>query len=61
MKMRLILLISFLLIVRIASGQVSDSLKYLSIGPAAFQKAYHSDSNSVLIDVREFFESGNHG
>ena len=40
----------------IASGQVPDSLKYISVGPAGFQKALQSDSNAVLIDVREFFE-----
>ena len=56
MNPRLILFIGFLLIVDITSGQVPDSLKYISIGPEEFQKAYHSDSNGVLIDVREFFE-----
>jgi rhodanese-related sulfurtransferase len=56
MKTSLIIFISLQLIFSIASGQVPDSLKYISIRPAGFQKAYQSDSNAVLIDVREFFE-----
>jgi rhodanese-related sulfurtransferase len=56
MNQRLILSIGFLIIFSIATGQVPDSLKYISIGPAGFQKAFQNDSNSVLIDVREFFE-----
>jgi thioredoxin 1 len=38
------------------SGQVPDSLKYLSLGPSEFQKAYQLTEYPVLIDVREFFE-----
>ena len=56
MKTKLILLIGFLILFTVVSGQVPDSLKYISVGPAGFQKAYQSDSNAVLIDVREFFE-----
>jgi rhodanese-related sulfurtransferase len=56
MKTRLIIFTGLLILFSIASGQVPDSLKYISVGPAGFQKAYQSDSNAVLIDVREFFE-----
>jgi rhodanese-related sulfurtransferase len=56
MNQRLIFFIGFLIVSSIASGQVPDSLKYISVGPATFQEAYQSDSNAVLIDVREFFE-----
>jgi rhodanese-related sulfurtransferase len=56
MNTRLILFTCLLLSCNIIAGQVPDSLKYISIGPVGFQKAYQSDSNAVLIDVREFFE-----
>ena len=56
MKTKLILLIGFLILFTVVSGQVPDSLKYISVGPAGFQKAFQSDSNAILIDVREFFE-----
>jgi rhodanese-related sulfurtransferase len=56
MNQRLISVIGLLIVFSIASGQVPDSMKYISIGPAAFQKAFQNDSNAVLIDVREFFE-----
>jgi rhodanese-related sulfurtransferase len=56
MNKRSVSVIGLLIVFSIASGQVPDSLKYISIGPAGFQKAYQSDSSAVLIDVREFFE-----
>jgi rhodanese-related sulfurtransferase len=56
MNTRLILFAGLLIIFNIADGQVPDSLKYISIGPAGFQKAYQNDSGAILIDVREFFE-----
>jgi rhodanese-related sulfurtransferase len=56
MKGSLILFAGLFIRLNIASGQVPDSLKYISVGPAEFQKVYQSDSNAVLIDVREFFE-----
>jgi rhodanese-related sulfurtransferase len=56
MKMKLIIFTLGILLCNIISAQVPDSLKYISVGPAGFQKAYQSDSNAVLIDVREFFE-----
>ena len=37
-------------------SQVADSVKYQSLEPHAFQKAYMTEDNSILIDVREFFE-----
>jgi len=33
-----------------------DSLKYQSLDPYYFHLKYITDSNSILIDVREFFE-----
>jgi len=56
MKAGIIFFTGLLVIYNIAAGQVPDSLKYISVGPAGFQKAYQSDSNAILIDVREFFE-----
>jgi rhodanese-related sulfurtransferase len=56
MKARLIFFIGSLIIFNLAAGQVPDSLKYISVGPAGFHNAYQNDSNAVLIDVREFFE-----
>jgi rhodanese-related sulfurtransferase len=56
MKNILTLITGLLVLCNISTSQVPDSLKYISIGPAAFQKAYQSDSNAILIDVREFFE-----
>jgi rhodanese-related sulfurtransferase len=37
-------------------SQVADSLKYLSLEPRDFQKAFLKEKNPLLIDVREFFE-----
>ena len=56
MKKWLIIFTCLLILFNIADGQIPDSLKYISVGPAGFRKAYQSDSNAVLIDVREFFE-----
>jgi rhodanese-related sulfurtransferase len=56
MMTRLIIFTGLWMILSIAAGQVPDSLKYMSVGPAGFQKAYQADSNSVIIDVREYFE-----
>ena len=38
------------------SSQIPDSLKYQSLDPYYFHLRYLTDSNSILIDVREFFE-----
>ena len=56
MKTKLILLIGFMVLFDMAAGQIPDSLKYISLGPGDFQKAFQNDTNSILIDVREFFE-----
>ncbi len=56
MRTRLITLASFLLICNLLAGQVPDTLKFISLAPADFQKTFKSESNPVLIDVREFFE-----
>jgi len=54
---RILIFVTFLVILSgFSSAQVPDSLKYISLGPADFQKAYQNDSNAKLIDVREFFE-----
>jgi rhodanese-related sulfurtransferase len=56
MNQKLTLLTGLLIVFSITSAQVPDSLKYISIGPGEFQKAYQSDDKAMLIDVREFFE-----
>ena len=37
-------------------AQIPDSVKYQSLDPYYFHLRYITDSNSILIDVREFFE-----
>jgi rhodanese-related sulfurtransferase len=54
--MKAILYIVFLLLCNILSGQVPDSLKYISLGPREFQEAFNREDPALLIDVREFFE-----
>jgi rhodanese-related sulfurtransferase len=56
MKMKWILFVFFLVLFNVSTGQVPDSLKFISLKPAEFQKAYQEDDNALLIDVREFFE-----
>ncbi len=38
------------------SSQVPDSVQYQSLDPYYFHLKYITDSSSILIDVREFFE-----
>jgi rhodanese-related sulfurtransferase len=45
-----------LIFTQVLSAQVPDSLKYISLSPAEFNKARLNDTNSLLVDVREFFE-----
>jgi rhodanese-related sulfurtransferase len=56
MKPLLLIFAFFLLLYNEATGQVPDSLKFRSLGPADFKSAYLKDSLAMLIDVREFFE-----
>jgi phage shock protein E len=56
MKRILVLFTGLLTLLNTATTQVPDSLKYISLGPVDFQKAYQNDSSARLIDVREFFE-----
>jgi rhodanese-related sulfurtransferase len=56
MKTRLLIFIGFLALYNFVAGQIPDSLKYISLKPVEFQKAYNSDDKALLIDVREFFE-----
>ena len=56
MKTRLLIFIGLLVLYSFASGQAPDSLKFISLKPVEFQKAYQEDDNALLIDVREFFE-----
>ncbi len=52
-----IILISFLVVLTSkASGQQSDTVGYVSLDPYYFHLKYITDSNSLLLDVREFFE-----
>ena len=55
--MRFVPILMFL-IISCASGfgQGQDSVKYVSAGPAEFQKALKGDPRALLVDVREFFE-----
>jgi rhodanese-related sulfurtransferase len=48
--------IVFLILCNILSGQVPDSLKYISLRPVEFQATYELYDKAMLIDVREFFE-----
>lgn len=56
MKTRLIIFIGLMVLLNSAAGQIPDSLKYISLNPQEFQKAYQDDDNALLIDVREYFE-----
>jgi rhodanese-related sulfurtransferase len=56
MKTKLFILAGLLFFYNSATGQVPDSLKYISLRPVDFQKAYQNSDKAVLIDVREFFE-----
>jgi rhodanese-related sulfurtransferase len=58
--MRTVIVIIFIILSgsRYLSAQIPDSLKYQSLDPHHFQVQYLTDGNSILIDVREFFEFG---
>jgi rhodanese-related sulfurtransferase len=56
MKTKLLLIIILLVICNVNRGQVPDSLKFISLSPGDFQRAYLNDDKAILIDVREFFE-----
>jgi rhodanese-related sulfurtransferase len=56
MKMKLIVFVLFLVLCNVSAGQVPDSLKYILLGPADFQRTFKNDDKALLIDVREFFE-----
>jgi len=56
MKPKLLLCAFLLTLCSINSGQVPDSLKFISLRPADFREAYQQDNKAILIDVREFFE-----
>ena len=56
MKTKLTLSVFFLVLCNVNNGQVPDSLKFLSLSPGDFQRAYQNDDKAILIDVREFFE-----
>jgi rhodanese-related sulfurtransferase len=53
---KLTLNVFFLLLCSVSIGQIPDSLKFISLGPGDFQRAYQNDDKAILIDVREFFE-----
>lgn len=56
MKIISISIVVFLVLRNTISGQIPDSLKYISVGPVEFQSALNNDGKALLIDVREFFE-----
>jgi rhodanese-related sulfurtransferase len=39
-----------------AISQVQDTIKFTSLPPMDFQKAFQEEEKALLIDVREFFE-----
>jgi rhodanese-related sulfurtransferase len=56
MKTTSVITVIFLFLCNIIIAQVPDSLKYISLRPAEFQKAFSREEKALLIDVREFFE-----
>jgi rhodanese-related sulfurtransferase len=54
--MRAVITVVFLILCSTLTGQVPDSLKYISLRPQEFQQAYNKEEKAMLIDVREFFE-----
>ena len=56
MKAILLNIISFLFFFITITGQEKDTLLYRSLQPYDFHITYLLDDNSILIDVREFFE-----
>jgi thioredoxin 1 len=56
MKTESVLIVFFLILCNVSRGQVPDSLKFISLRPVDFQKAYQNDDKALLVDVREFFE-----
>jgi thioredoxin 1 len=48
--------IIFLFLSTVSTGQTPDSLKFKSLPPTEFLAAYQKSGNSILADVREFFE-----
>jgi rhodanese-related sulfurtransferase len=56
MKTSAILIVLILAFYNTVSGQVIDSVKFKSLPPDDFQKAFLKDEKAILIDVREFFE-----
>jgi len=56
MKTQLIISVFLLVSWNAVTGQVPDTLKFISLRPGEFQKAYQKMDKAVLIDVREFFE-----
>jgi rhodanese-related sulfurtransferase len=56
MKRSLAISFTALIFMTRLSGQVPDSLKYISVPAAAFKQAMDTSRNVMLIDVREYFE-----
>jgi len=56
MNTKLTLFVFFLLLCNVNTGQVPDSLKFISLRPGEFLEAYQKDNKTLLVDVREFFE-----
>jgi rhodanese-related sulfurtransferase len=56
MKTHRILLFCAFLVTVTVNGQVPDSLKFKTPGPAGFQSSLKDEEKPLLIDVREYFE-----
>jgi rhodanese-related sulfurtransferase len=56
MKKTLLSIILVLFALNHLAGQVPDSMKYISVPPAGFKLAMDTAKNTLLVDVREYFE-----
>ena len=56
MKPKFVISVFFMILCGLLTGQVPDSLKYVSLRPIEFQQAYNREEKALLVDVREFFE-----
>jgi len=56
MRFHLFISVVFIILCRGVAGQQADTVKYLSLDPDRFRIECYTDTNGILIDVRETFE-----
>ncbi|MCX6254571.1 MAG: rhodanese-like domain-containing protein [Bacteroidia bacterium] len=56
MKISPVIIVLILLFYSPLTGQVPDSVKFISLRPNEFYQAYLKEDKAIFIDVREFFE-----